>query len=222
MSAPNFSCTPNSCYIYAFCDFSDFKSYIEENRDAFNIDSDEDEENALQDSTLYQHWYEDEKDYYLTWLKEEIDKLDQDPNYSTSTDILKVYDGDAVGNITRYVNFAGACFTITYKVIFKAGYYEGFTLDYELAQIEGDKSYMSFEEIPDAAGCRDLLYENCDINEGLCSALCAKLCKRIETTCNDIESALETILQTISPYHLSGSVLGNGEGIYTNCKKENI
>ncbi len=39
MSAPNFSCRTNSQYIYAFCHHSDFESYVDENKDVWEIET---------------------------------------------------------------------------------------------------------------------------------------------------------------------------------------
>lgn len=70
MGAPNFSLRYNSQYLYAFLEHSDFEAYVDENAENWGLESEEEINDAkFTDAEIYQHWYDDEKEYYLDWLK---------------------------------------------------------------------------------------------------------------------------------------------------------
>lgn len=226
MSTCNFSLRHNSQYIYAFCDHSDFEQYVEENKDCWGIESEEDLEAAkYQDGSLYSDWYDEEKEYYLNWLEEELNKRTA---YGTGlhldfTEVLghRITDGDEVATVRKYVDFAGGTFEVMAAIDFEAGYYEGFALDWRVKNIEGASSYWhsSFDYLPDVQDCVEMLHDETELNEGLCRALALKLQTRLEAALNEITTAMEEALKTICPYHLTGFCMSNGEGIYTNHKK---
>jgi hypothetical protein len=74
--------------------------------------------------------------------------------------------------------------------------------------------------MPDADDCEYLLAENTDLNEGLQKALATKLQARLEAALDDVTATIEEALQAVSPYHLTGFCMSNGEGIYTNHKED--
>lgn len=224
MSAPNFSCRHNAQYIYAFCDHSDFEKYVEENKDIWEIDSDEDLESYLTSDCLYSDWYDSEKDYYLEWLEDELNKLTA---YGTGlhlffTESCRITDGDEVAEIRRYFNFAGGEFMISAAIDFEAGYYEGFALDWRIKTAEGTGSYWhtSLDELPDSYDCANMLEDETTLNAGLCKALAPKLAAKFDKELAVITEAIEQALKTVCPYHLTGFCMSNGEGIYTNHKDE--
>ena len=221
MSAPNFSTRTNSNCIYAFCEDSDFRAYVDENAESWGIESDEDRENAYMDSSIYQDWYDDEKSYYLEWLEEELEKATRDGSglHLDFNDSSRISDGDDVAEIYKCFYFGGTKFTVMASVVFNAGYYAGFALDWRVAKVEGENAWTTLEdELPDADGCRELLEDNTDLNAGLCKALASKLEKRIQDELATITEAIEKALATIAPYHLAGHILSNGEGFYVNLK----
>ena len=217
MSTCNFSLNYNSDYLYAFCESSDFDAYFEEYKQNNEIE-DEDSEREV----LYSDWYEDEKDYYLDWLKEELCKLTPEGSgyYTDFTESCRITDGDTVAEVRKYIKFAGAEFMIMASVDFEAGYYEGFALDWNIKKIEGDNWQSNYYDyLPDLSDCMDLLRDNTDLNAGLCIALAQKLRDRLEAALNDVTNIIEQALKTVSPYHLTGFCACNGEGFYTNHKK---
>lgn len=221
MSAPNFSMRHNSQYIYAFCDYGDFEKYVEENRDIWEVETEEELEAYKRSDSLYSDWYDEEKDYYLTWLEEELNKLTADGTglYSDFTESQRITDGDEIATVRRYFNFAGGEFMVMASIDFEAGYYAGFALDWNIKSIEGTRSWnSSFDCLPDHQDCEYMLQDETDLNAGLCKALAPKLAARIEKELEKVTEAIEKALQTVCPYHLTGSCLCNGEGIYTNHK----
>jgi len=222
MSAPNFSMRHNAQYIYGFCEHSDFEEYVEENRECWGIETEEELEECKMNSGIYSDWYDEEKQYYLDWLEEELNKLTADGTglYSDFTESQRITDGDEIATVRRYFNFAGGEFMVMASIDFEAGYYEGFALDWNIKAIEGTGSYWhsSFDYLPDAQDCADMLQDETDLNAGLCKALAPKLAARIEKELEKVTEAIEKALQTVCPYHLTGFCLCNGEGIYTNHK----
>lgn len=223
MSAPNFSCRNNSQYIFAFCEHSDFEKYIDENREALDLETEEDVESAKYDDTyLYEDWYNDSKECYLSSLEHVLDEeVSKYPGvYSDFTELNsnRIYDGDEVATVRKYIQFAGAEFMVMASIDFEAGYYEGFALDWNVKKIEGvTGSYnSSFDFQPDEHDCRYLLEDCTDLNAGLCVALAAKLEARLKQAINDVTDIIEDALKQVAPYHLSGMVASNGEGFYTN------
>jgi hypothetical protein len=219
MSAPNFSCRHNAQYIYAFCDHSDFEDYVDENKDLWGIETEEELENAkFQDSYLYSDWYDMEKDYYLEWLEEELENVvkAKEGFYSDFTESLahNIYDGDEVASVRKYVTFAGTEFMVMASIDFEAGYHEGFALDWNI------KNVADYDYMPDRDDCENILSYNTDLNQGLCKALAAKLQARLEKALDDVTDVIETALKTVCPYHLTGFCLSNGEGIYTNHREQ--
>ena len=105
------------------------------------------------------------------------------------------------------------------SVDFEAGYYEGFALDWNIKSIEGTSGGYGYDYLPDREDCEYLLEENTDLNTGLRRALAPKLQARLEAALNDVTNIIEQALKVVSPYHLTGFCLDNGEGIYTNHKK---
>ena len=223
MSAPNFSCRSNSQYIYAFCEPSEFDEYVEENKELWGIETEEELEDAKQNSELYSDWYDEEKDYYLNWLEEELNKMTADGTglYSDFTESTRIIDGDEVAEVRKYIQFAGGEFMVMASIDFEAGYYAGFALDWNVKKVEGTRSwYSSFDYMPDARDCAEMLREETDLNEGLCKALAPKLQARLEAAMDEVTEAIEKALQTVSPYHLTGVCASNGEGFYTNHKEK--
>lgn len=223
MSAPNFSMRHNSSFIYGFCHHSDFEEYVEQNKELWDINTEEELEAAKQNECIYSGWYNDEKEHYLDWLQEEINKLTGNGSelYSDFTESLACHitDGDEVATVRKYIQFAGGEFMVMASINFEAGYYEGFALDWNIKSIEGMGNYSSFDYMPDRADCIDLLADNTCLNEGLCSALASKLQKRLQDAMDEVTTAIEEALKIVCPYHLTGACLSNGEGIYTNHKK---
>ena len=225
MSAPNFSLRYNSQYLYAFLEHSDFEAYVDENADIWGLETEEEINDAkFRDAEIYQEWEADEKDYYLEWLKEEIEKLCQYGTgyYSDFTDSPKIYDSDKVCDVRKYFNFAGGEFMVMAQIDFRAGYYEGFSLDYRFTCVEGTHSWNAKCEdyLPDAQDCEYLLEEETDLNPGLRKALAPKLANKIEAVYDEITAIFEQALKTVSPYHLTGCCASNGEGFYTNHKQD--
>lgn len=222
MSAPNFSMRHNSQYIYAFCEGSDFDAYLEDYKQNNEIDE-EDDDYSLREA-LYSDWYEDEKEYYLDWLEEELNKLETKGLYSNFTELraYNITDGDEIASVSKCIKFAGGEFMVRVAIDFEAGYYEGFSLDWRIDTIEGTGSYWhsSFDYLPDAADCATLLEDEAGLNAGLCKALATKLQARLEATVDEITEAIEQALKTVSPYHLTGVCASNGEGFYTNHKQK--
>ena len=221
MSAPNFRCNTNSRYIYAFCEHGDFEKYVKENAEGWGIEDDDQMSDALNDSGLYRDWEEDEKEYYLEWLREELAKTTKGDGMAadfTEEKACEVSDGDEVATVRRFFDFAGGRFMVEASIDFEAGYYEGFALDWNIKAIEGCNSYWhsSVDSLPDADGCAEMLRDETELNNGLCKALAAKLANRIKNELNTATEAIEKALQTVSPYHLTGCCACNGEGIYTN------
>ena len=224
MSAPNFSCRHNAQYIYGFCEHSDFEKYVEDNKEIWDIETEEELEKAkFENEYLYSDWYQDEKEYYIDWLEEEINKL---TGYGSGLDSdftgmpsRRITDGDEICQVWKNIRFAGGEFTVCAAIDFEAGYYEGFALDWRIKSITGDCGGYDYDEMPDRADCCDLLADNTDLNEGLQKALADKLQARLEAALDEVTGAIEKALKTISPYHLTGVCLGNGEGIYTNHKE---
>lgn len=221
MATCNFSLRYNSDFLYAFCEGRDFDAYLEEYKKNNEIDE-EDSDDSLREA-LYSDWYEDEKEYYLTWLEEELNKLTA---YGTGMELFftesgRITDGDEVAEVRRYFNFAGGEFMISAAIDFEAGYYEGFALDWRVKTAEGTGSYWhtSCDDLPDSYDCENMLEDETDLNAGLRKALAPKLAAKFEKELAVITGAIEKALKTISPYHLTGVCLGNGEGIYTNHKK---
>jgi len=221
MATCNFSLRYNSDFLYAFCEGSDFDAYLEEYKKNNEIDEEEDDDSLRE--ALYSDWYQDEKDYYLTWLEEELNKLTV---YGTGlelffTESCRITDGDEVAEVRRYFNFAGGEFMISAAIDFEAGYYEGFALDWRVKTAEGTGSYWhtSCDDLPDSYDCENMLEDETELNAGLRKALAPKLAAKFEKELAVITGAIEKALKTISPYHLTGVCLGNGEGIYTNHKK---
>ncbi len=149
-------------------------------------------------------------------MENEVSK--HDGVYSHFTELNKIYDGDEVATVRKYITFAGVDFMVMASVDFEAGYYEGFALDWSVKRIEGVDSMIYFEELPDVAECADLLEYNTSLNTGLCKALAPKLAARLETALSEATDVIENALKVISPYHLTGLCMNNGEGIYTNHK----
>ena len=221
MATCNFSLRYNSDFLYAFCEGSDFDAYLEEYKKNNEIDE-EDDDDSLREA-LYSDWYQDEKEYYIDWLEEEINKL---TGYGSGLDSdftgmpsRRITDGDEICQVWKNIRFAGGDFTVCAAIDFEAGYYEGFALDWRIKSITGDYGGYDFDEMPGREDCRELLADNTDLNEGLQKALADKLQARLEAALDEVTGAIEKALKTISPYHLTGVCLGNGEGIYTNHKK---
>lgn len=223
MSTCNFSLRHNSQYIYAFCERGDFEKYVEENKDVWEIESDEDLESYLMSDSLYSDWYDNEKEYYLNWLEEELDKQTA---YGTGLELFFtesniITDGDEVAEVRRYFNFAGGEFMISAAIDFEAGYYEGFALDWRVKTAEGTSNWhSSYDELPDAYDCENMLEDETDLNAGLRKALAPKLAAKFEKELAVITEAIEQALKTVCPYHLTGFCMSNGEGIYTNHKDQ--
>lgn len=222
MSAPNFSMRHNSQYIYAFCEGSDFDAYLDDYKQNNEIDE-EDDDYSLREA-LYSDWYEDEKEYYLDWLEEELNKLTA---YGTGLELFftesgRITDGDEVAEIRRYFNFAGGEFMISAAIDFEAGYYEGFALDWRVKVCEGTGSYWhtSCDYLPDSYDCESMLEDETDLNAGLRKALAPKLAAKFEKELAIVTAAIEQALKTVSPYHLTGVCASNGEGFYTNHKEQ--
>ena len=226
MATCNFSTKHNATYIFAFCEHGDFEKYVEENKEILDIETEEELEKAnFENEYLYSDWYDQEKEDRLNWLEEELDKAVSAKKglYSdfTESQANHITDGDEVATVRKYITFAGAEFMVMVSIDFEAGYYEGFTLDWNVKQVEGTFGGYDFDQIPDADDCAYLLAENTDLNEGLQKALASKLQARLEAALDEVTDAIETALKSVSPYHLTGFCLGNGEGIYTNHKSDN-
>ena len=229
MSAPNFSCRHNAQYIYGFCDHSDFEKYVEDNKELWDIETEEELEKAkFENEYLYSDWYDQEKESYLDWLEHELDKAVSAKQglYSDFTEVLAhhIYDGDEVATVRKYIQFAGGEFMVMASIDFEAGYYEGFALDWNVKKVEGTGSYWhsSFDYMPDAQDCEEMLRDETDLNEGLCKALATKLQARLQEALDEVTDTIETALKAVCPYHLTGFCLDNGEGIYTNHKKSQV
>ena len=222
MSTCNFSLRYNSDFLYAFCESSDFDAYLEDYKQNNEIDEEEDDFSLRE--ALYSDWYEDEKDYYLTWLEEELNKLTA---YGTGLELFftesgRITDGDEVAEVRRYFNFAGGEFMISAAIDFEAGYYEGFALDWRVKTAEGTGSYWhsSYDDLPDSYDCENMLEDETELNAGLRKALAPKLAAKFEKELAVITGAIEKALKTISPYHLTGVCASNGEGFYTNHREQ--
>lgn len=221
MATCNFSMRHNSQYIYAFCEGSDFDAYLEDYKKNNEINDDEDDYSLRE--ALYSDWYDDEKEYYLDWLREELYKVTA---YGTGldadfTESCKIYDGDEIATVRRYFNFAGGEFMVMAAIDFEAGYYEGFALDWRVKSCEGTSSWHSaYDELPDAYDCENMLEDETDLNAGLRKALAPKLAAKFEKELEIVTDAIETALKTVCPYHLTGFCMDNGEGFYTNHKEQ--
>ncbi len=226
MSAPNFSLRYNSQYLYAFLEHSDFEAYVDENAEIWGLETEEEINDAkFTDAEIYQQWHDDEKEYYLDWLKTELEELTKYGSgyYSDFTDSPKIFDGDKVCDVRKYFNFAGGEFMVMAQIDFEAGYYEGFALDYRLTCVEGTHSWnakFDGDDTPDAQDCEYLLEEETDLNAGLRKALAPKLANKIEAIYGELTAIFEQALKTVSPYHLTGCFASNGEGFYTNHKQD--
>lgn len=208
MSAPNFSTSHNSRHIYAFCmeGYDEYKAqYI---KDTYE---DEDEVPANLDEWLSYDWYRMEKDYYLEWLKEELNKKFGDI-YVDDDDPC---DGQTFVTIYRRFTFANYKWDLEMHIDLEAGYYEGFKLDWHVAKCE----YLDFTDcLPDADDCRDMLYFQANKNEGLSRMLAAKLANRFEKEVKEVGDAISDCLDKVCPTILEGTVLSNGEGWYHRVK----
>ena len=219
MSTCNFSLRYNSDYLYAFCESSDFDAYLEDYLKENEIS--EDELSDSQRDDLHYWWQHDMKDFYLERLEEELYKLTPEGSgyYTDFTESGRICDGDEVAEVRKYIQFAGAEFMVMASVDFEAGYYEGFALDWNIKSIEGTSGGYGYDYLPDCEDCEYLLEENTNLNTGLRRALAPKLQARLEAALNDVTNIIEQALKVVSPYHLTGFCLDNGEGIYTNHKK---
>ena len=223
MATCNFSLRYNSDFLYAFCESSDFEKYLEDYKQANDFNEDEEDEDSLREA-LYSDWYDDEKEYYIDWLEEELNKLTA---YGTGLESdftgmpsRKITDGDELAQVWKNIQFAGGEFTVMAAIDFEAGYYEGFALDWRIKSITGNYGGYDFDCMPDREDCRELLADNTDLNEGLQKALADKLQARLEAALDDVTGAIEKALKTISPYHLTGVCASNGEGFYFNHKND--
>jgi len=227
MSAPNFSCRTNSRYIYAFCEPSDFEAYKNDLKEN-DPDYYEENEDYLEGDYAYNDWYEDEKDYYLNWLSEALSDAAKD-HQGLDIDFMdlssgRVYDGTELAVIKKSITFAGIDFEVALSLDFEAGYYAGFAIDWNYKNI-CDFDGCNLDELSDedlAEALRDYHYWSnsyAGLNAGLSKALAPKLRKRLAEAISEASEVIEQALQTVSPYHLTGFCLGNGEGIYTNHRK---
>lgn len=215
MSAPNFNISHNTRHLCAFCDYSDFVEYCKENAE-INDSTSEELEN---DSIFYQDWYENEKDYYFAWIKEELEKRF---NYVISFDASEVYDGKNIAEVNTDFDFAGVNIEVNFGIVFEAGYYGGFKLDWCIDHIEQDAfSYPNYldNDFISEKDCEDFLYWNSDKSKGLSIMLAGKLKNRLENHINEIGKQLSDVLETVAPYCLEGHVMSNGEGIYFPVEK---
>ena len=216
MAAANFNCSPNTKYIYAWGEQSDFEEYLKENRDAFEIETDEDLEKALNNEYIYSDWsemvWEDaQNDLYNVLEAKTADN--KDISFSWEAD-GRVYDGDVLAKVRKSFVFAGEKLTAELAIYVKAGYYAGFTFDWDISDFEG------YDYMPDSSDCEDILSYNTFLNEGLQRALAPKLAKRFEAAQDALADFIDDVLQAIAPYHLTGVCLSNGAGWYTDHKGE--
>lgn len=228
MSAPNFSCNPNSNYIYAFCDYSDFEDYKKELQ---NDDPEYYEENQdyLEGDFAYSDWYENEKDYYLTWLEEALNEAAAGKS-NINIDFIdlaktNVYDGTELATVTNNFVFAGIDFSVKLSINFEAGYYAGFAIDWNYSELldsfDGKPDDLDDEDYSEAL--RDYRYyynKYYGLNPGLAKALAPKLRKRTEKAISEAAEVIENALQKVAPYHLTGFCIDNGEGIYSDHKNK--
>lgn len=222
MSAPNFNCITNSEFIYAFASYEDYKAYVEDNVMLWDIHTDEDLKAFLDAPDIYHEWLECEKEFYLGYLREELEHMAPCDGKIMAVfsdfEPARIYDGEEVGTVETFFDFGGGRFLVEVSINFEAGYYEGFALDWHIKTIEGYNSYSccSFDEMPDVEGCAELLTEETELNAGICKALAPKLARRIDESLKTVTGTIEKALKKISPYHLTGCVACNGEGFYQN------
>ena len=225
MATCNFSLRYNSDYLYAFCESSDFDKYLEEYIANNGIDDDDCDCDELREA-LYSDWYTDMKEFYLERLEAELGEVTAYGTglYMDFTEFTTdhITDGDQVATVRKYINFAGGEFMVMASIDFEAGYYEGFALDWNIKSIEGVSTWhSSYDCMPDAYDCENMLEDETGLNAGLRKALAPKLQARLEEALNDVTGAIEKALKAVSPYHLTGVCASNGEGFYTNHANDN-
>ncbi|MBO4719999.1 MAG: hypothetical protein J5658_09010 [Prevotella sp.] len=231
MSAPNFNCSHNSRHLYAFLEHSDFESYVDENKEIWGLES-EDEVNNVKfyDSCIYDEWYQDEKRYYLEWLEEKLMEANKEKGLKVDfidLDKNHVYDGDEICTVSRSFRFAGIDFDLEVSINFEAGYYEGFKLDWQYKDVLGYDTdaleYITDNDLFEAlkGSYNYSWYEWRDINSpGLAKMLVPKLRKRMEKELKEITDYIDDCLEAVAPYCLEGCCASNGEGFYWPADKK--
>lgn len=210
MSAPNFNCCPNTKKIYAFCMSEDYDRYCEDDREQMADDPDYD------GPICAEFWYDDEKDYYMQWLHEELQTTFGD---RVGTFHGEAMDGCAITTIRVPFTFAGTEWPVEVALRLHAGYYDGFTIDWDLT-----KALNYYSDIfPDEQDCIDELtadtwhYDRCipsNINAGLAKILAPKMIKRLQAALDDTTDKIDAVLDKIAPHKWHGHCMSNGEGIY--------
>lgn len=137
MSAPNFNCCPNTKKIYAFCMSEDYDRYCEDDREQMADDPEYD------GPMCAEFWYDDEKDYYMQWLEEELKTTFGDRVY---IDDLNAHDGDTIARVSVPFTFAGDKWPVEVALRLHAGYYEGFTIDWDYTKVLNDYADLFPEE----------------------------------------------------------------------------
>lgn len=121
---------------------------------------------------------------------------------------------NSICEVSDFFEFAGSEFSVTYKVTYESGYYEGFTLDWELKSMGED-----YSEIPDVEQLAEDLEYYYDLNPGLARMLAPKLQKRFQKVCEKIENGIDEVFTETSPHDLAvTAVCSNGETFYIDKK----
>ena len=208
MSAPNFSVKCNARNIYAFNMYSDFVAYCKENAELNESTCEE----LLNSQGFYYDWYQTEKDYYLESLERALkDKF----GYNADFEDASPSDGDVFATIEDTIQFARCEIPVRLSIVFHAGYYDGFSLDWEISRIS---DCFGWDEVPDLDGCQEILTDECELNKGLAAALAKKLQNRLDAAVQKLGDEISDVIESIAPHALGGVVLSNGEGIYFDAR----
>lgn len=199
MSTCNFSPVRNSRNFPVFLLSEDYDAYCADSRDQGCTPCD------------FSDWYDEDKAYYIGWLREQLEATFGADNVDYYRD-RDVYDGDDVADVYSTFTFAGIVFSVTLKVVLHAGYFEGFTLDHELSNVDGEFEYIPDEE--DAAG----LLNRAGLNPGLAKMLRRAFIAHIENAIQTTADGIDRVFAKVAPHNWRClGILCNGEGVYEEC-----
>lgn len=197
----------------ATCNFPNQRNSV--NFPVFNLNDDVDGDPDV---------YSEDKEYYISLLRESLEN-----EFAPATtargyhkvdyydDGREIYDGDDVADVTDVFTFAGSEFEITYKVVFHSGYYEGFTLDYELktSDTAGEDYLPDDGDAQDLQDTAEYLEDVCGLNPGLAKMLARPFIARVNNCAKSIRTRIDNVFAKIAPHNFTCiGVFSNGEAIY--------
>lgn len=163
------------------------------------------------DSECSEYDQEEDATFHIESIRAELESI-FGASYVNYDPQRAVYDGDEVCTVYAAFSFAGYSFGMTIRVTYESGYYDGFTLDYELKDFEG------YDFLPDSDDAQDIL-EDYDLNPGLAKMLAKKFAARIEKHYDAMAAKIDSVFAKIAPHvwEFDGA-FSNGECLYHDVK----